>query len=208
MSVWEQLHAVVAQNAPPIASYCPISHVYESLGVQVPSVTQILKDAGLGADYSSVPMNVLENARIRGEAFDEAATLLDQDNLDLDSVDPAIQGLLLSYQLWLTQYCPTFLEIQQWHIYELGGIKYGGTADRIAVMPDGEWILDLKAVSKLYPSYALQCAAYDPTTTRKRGVVHCFKDGKKAKLVEYKDVSDYAVWKAALTVWDWKHKTK
>lgn len=206
--VWDRLHDLVA---PPIELFCPTTHVYTHGGVEVPSVTQVLKEEGLGVDYGWIQENrphVLDNARERGEVFDLAANLLDADNLDLDSVDPIIQGYLLSYQLFRAKYCPTFLEIQQWHIYELNGFKYGGTPDRIAVMPDGEWILDLKATAKIDKSYGLQTAAYDPTRTRRRGAVHCFKDGKEAKLWPYEDANDYLDWEAALRIWHRKHKRK
>lgn len=44
-------------------------HLYERDGVKLPSVTTILKEAGLGSDYSFVDEEVLEKARLRGEAI-------------------------------------------------------------------------------------------------------------------------------------------
>ena len=44
-------------------------HLYERDGVKLPSVTTILKEAGFGSDYSFVNEEVLEKARLRGEAI-------------------------------------------------------------------------------------------------------------------------------------------
>jgi hypothetical protein len=42
-------------------------HLYLVQGRPVPSVTQVLHSAGLGADYSMVPPEVLERKRIIGQ---------------------------------------------------------------------------------------------------------------------------------------------
>lgn len=214
MSVWEQLHAVVAQNAPPIASYCPISHVYSLDGVVVPGVSECLKNAAL-SDYSQVPVGVLQAAADRGTALHEATALLDQENLDLESVDPAIQGYLLSYQLWREKTRPDYLQIENWQIFDCGGLKYGGTIDRIGWLPspivgtdDDLWVLDIKTSSKRQDWWALQTAAYDEKQDKRRGVIHCFKDGKMAQLIEHTEDTDYSIWEACLRIETWKRSMK
>lgn len=207
--VFEQLHAIVAQNTPPIASYCPMSHVYSLDGVVVPGVSECLKNAAL-SDYSQVPVGVLQAAADRGTALHEATALLDQENLDLESVDPAIQGYLLSYQLWresTEDWC--ILQIEQWKIADCAGMKYGMTVDRQFMAPGGaRWIIDLKTSAKRQDWWALQTAAYDEKQDKRRGVIHCFKDGKTAQLIEYTEDTDYSVWEACLKLEHWKRSQK
>ena len=45
----------------------PERHLYLVQGRPVPSVTQVLHSAGLAADYSMVPPDVLERKRIIGQ---------------------------------------------------------------------------------------------------------------------------------------------
>jgi hypothetical protein len=188
-----------------IASYDPESHVYTEGGVEVPSVTQVLKLAGL-SDYSDIPVNILETAAARGTALHEATALLDQDNLDLESVDPAIAGYLLSYQRWKELTADwTILEIEQWGIVQLGDMSYGRTIDRRLMEPGGaQWVVDIKTSSKKAAWWAIQLAAYAENSAWRRAVVHCFKDGTPAKLIEYEDDKDFIVWEAALQIAYWK----
>lgn len=194
-----------AQDTLPIASYDPESHVYTQDGVQVPSVTAVLKLAGL-SDYSDIPVNILEMAAARGTALHEATALLDQDNLDLDSVDPAIAGYLLSYQRWRESVEDwTILAIEQWEIAGGGGRIYGRTIDRKFIEPGGRrWIVDIKTSSKKANWWRIQLAAYADRTDQGRAVVHCFKDGSPAKFIEYADEKDFEVWEAALTIAHWR----
>ena len=205
--VFDRLHALV--KPPPIASYCHRSHVYSLDGVVVPGVSECLKNAAL-ADYSQVPVGVLQAAADRGTALHEATALLDQENLDLESVDPVIQGYLLSYQLWRENARPVYRDIERWGIFDCNGLKYGGTVDRIGFLEMGAeiWVLDIKTSSKRQDWWAIQTAAYDEQQDKRRGVIHCFKDGKAAQLIEYTEDTDYSVWEACLKLEHWKRSRK
>jgi hypothetical protein len=48
-------------------TFDPERHLYMVDGQPVPSVTQVLHSAGLAADYSMVPRDVLERKRIIGQ---------------------------------------------------------------------------------------------------------------------------------------------
>src|SRR5215475_11061302 len=69
-----------------VLEFEPNSHVYRLNGTVVPSVTQLLDDAGLTPDYAAVPRPVLEHARARGIHVDQCIELLDADQLDWRSV--------------------------------------------------------------------------------------------------------------------------
>lgn len=62
----------------------PLSHVYTLDGRVVPSVTGILRYAGL-IDFSSIPGPVLEKARARGSVVHSAVHYFNENDLDLDA---------------------------------------------------------------------------------------------------------------------------
>ena len=68
-------------------------HEYAIDGVLRPSVTQTLKDAGLTYDQWYT-----EEARLRGKAVHAACQLLDEDDLDWDSVLPEYRGYVTAWE--------------------------------------------------------------------------------------------------------------
>src|SRR3954463_4964548 len=79
------------------ATFAEFDHSYEVDGIVVPSVTQVLSLTGID-DVSGIPLHYLQRAAGIGTAVHQACELLDEDDLDLDSLDPLIQGYVLGYQ--------------------------------------------------------------------------------------------------------------
>jgi hypothetical protein len=79
------------------ATFAEFSHSYEVDGIVVPSVTQVLSLTGID-DVSGIPLHYLQRAAGIGTAVHQACELLDEDDLDLESLDPLIQGYVLGYQ--------------------------------------------------------------------------------------------------------------
>src|ERR1700752_2641687 len=79
------------------ATFTELGHRYEFDGRAIPSVTQVLALSGI-TDVSKIPPHILERAATLGTAAHVACELLDQDDLDIDSVDPQITGYVLAYQ--------------------------------------------------------------------------------------------------------------
>ncbi len=78
----------------PLCTTCNIEldedhHVYNVGGVIRPSVTQVLKDAGLIDTHWYT-----EEARLRGKAVHAACQFFDEDDLDWESVLPPYQGYI------------------------------------------------------------------------------------------------------------------
>jgi hypothetical protein len=136
-------------------------HVYLVQGRPVPSVTHVLHSAGLGANYSMVPPEVLERKRIIGQFVHEATQYLDEGSLDLASVDPELEPYLSGYQRFLREsgFQPQLIEHRI--VGSIGGMLCGGTVDRVGSMNGKFWIIDLKCVDRLYPGFALQTAGYE-----------------------------------------------
>ncbi|MGH9351245.1 MAG: hypothetical protein ACRD2G_03655, partial [Terriglobia bacterium] len=136
-------------------------HLYLVNDRVVPSVTQVLHAAGLSADYSTVAPEVLERKRIIGEYVHKATQYLDEGSLDLATIDPEIQPYLAAYRQFINDsgFRPRLVEHRL--VGNINGMLCGGTVDREGMMAGKLWIIDLKCIERLYPSFALQTAGYE-----------------------------------------------
>jgi len=144
---------------PRVLAFEPTTHEYRIDGVRVPSVTQLLEDAGLTPDYSLVPQPVLQHARQRGIHIDACCDLLDADDLDWRSVHPEAVPYV---EAWIAfrdyeGFTPAASQVPLYHpVY-----GYAGTADVLGTLPGGHLaIVERKATSKMAATYALQTAGY------------------------------------------------
>lgn len=184
------------------------THTYRFGGLVVPSVTQILKIAGL-IDYSMIPADVLQVAAARGTAVHKACELYDQEDLDESSLTDEIRAYLDSYKLWLqhTGFQPALIESRVWHPQ----YQYAGTLDRTGVFPDGRLaVVDFKTGIKL-PGHEIQLAAYAMTQVAAwkmdRITLYLQYDGSLPKADHhYSDTLDehFSVFLSALTTTNWK----
>jgi hypothetical protein len=115
------------------------AHVY-TLGTQrLPSVTEILKGAGVIDDQWWT-----DAGRWRGSAVHAACWYDDQNDLDADSLDERLRGYVDAYRKFRaeTGFTPTSIERPLYN--DLLG--YAGTPDRIGTLGDGRHCLpDLKS---------------------------------------------------------------
>ena len=186
-------------------------HIYLVHGMPVPSVTQVLHSAGLSADYSMVAPEVLERKRIIGEYVHKASQYLDEGCLDLETVDPEIHGYLAGYEKFIKDsgFRPDLIEGRL--VGRINGMLCGGTIDRTGLMAGKLWIIDLKCIDRLYPSFALQTAGYElllpkpvvPPFKYDRAILQLRRDGSY-KLTAYSDLADFDVFRAALVMTAWK----
>jgi hypothetical protein len=152
--------ATLSTDVPaPVLSFDPVLHEYRVNGDPVPSVTQLLDDAGLTPDYSQVPPSVLQHARERGIHVDACCDLLDADDLDWRSVHP--EGLPF-VEAWLAfreheGFTPAGSQVPLYHpVY-----GYCGTADAVGTLPGGRpVIVERKTTAKMATTVALQTAGY------------------------------------------------
>jgi hypothetical protein len=122
-----------------------------AMNLQLPRVTEVLVGAGL-IDTTFMT----EAGRERGTAVHLACQYLDENDLDMDSVDPALVGYLDAYRDFRQQVAMdgSWIEMPQ---QDPKGL-YRGTPDRILV-DRPRCIYDLKSGAP-QPSTALQLAAY------------------------------------------------
>ena len=133
-------------------------------GVELPSVTTILKDVGI-IDYSHIPQEVLLKASRRGTAVHAALHYLDDGDLDESTVSEEIAPYIEAYQRFCRDigFVPAFVEYRDWH----RSLMYAGTLDRIGGIKrkDGgrdRMVLDFKSglTGPRMPGHALQVTAY------------------------------------------------
>jgi len=146
-------------DAPRVLEFVPATHEYRVDGVPMPSVTQLLDDAGLTPDYAAVPPAVLQHARARGIHIDACCDLLDADDLDWRSVHPEA---LPYVEAWLAfreyeGFTPVAAQVPLYH----PSYGYAGTADAVGLLPGGHpVVVERKSTAKMAATYALQTAGY------------------------------------------------
>jgi hypothetical protein len=187
------------------ALFNPIGHVYTHEGRVVPSVTQVLTLAGLD-ELAGVPRRCLARAAALGTAVHSACEFLDQDDLDLDSLDAEIVGYVLGWQKFKQEheFSPVVIERRGISAGE-EQLTYGFCLDRIGILGDREVLVDIKTGSKAAASWAIQTAAYAEAENfdGERMSVHVAKDGSYT-LIPHPDENDFAVWHHALEIAHWR----
>lgn len=174
----------------------------------VPSVTQILNGVGL-VNYDHVPRSILDHKAEVGTAAHAACWFADIDDLNWDTLDLEVEPYV---RAWLkfrneTDFIPELIEHRG--IASVGGLQYGYTLDRTGLFQGKPTLIEIKCTANVEVSWAPQTAAYemarraDGDVARYRMAVHLRPNGNYG-LVPFRDVSDYAIFKAALAVESWK----
>lgn len=112
-------------------------HEYRIDGVVVPSVTQILSEAGLidGQYYT-------EESQLRGRTVHIITALDDRGELDETLVTPEYQGYLNAWRLFKAEMNCEILSIEQ-RVYNRR-YRYAGTMDRQLLWHDTRYVGDIK----------------------------------------------------------------
>lgn len=182
------------------------SHVYRWNGEVVPSVTQILSPL---INYSMVPPEALERARLLGQAVHRMTELHDLDDLDEDSLAPEMLPYLAGWKKFCTDvgFVPDTIEKRMYH--PLHG--YCGTSDRTGAVRGRRAVLDIKKMMTLGPVIGPQLAAYQATHNLEgAAIVDRYALGLRPngtyRLVPYTDPTDFAAFISLLTLRKWKDK--
>lgn len=178
-------------------------HRYFLRGRELPSVTAVLKGAGLVEDAFYT-----EESRLRGQYVHAACEMLDQDDLDFDTLDPTIHPYVVAYQRFLAVARPSWELIEHRVCDETRG--YAGTLDRAGIIYGGrKVILDIKT-GTVAPFVGPQTAAYRRCLPEPhvwgRAALNLRADGTFT-FIDLTDRHDEAVFIAALTLVQWKQRT-
>ncbi len=185
---------------------------HKEQGYRIPAVTTIIPDG-----YEGVPEDNLQEAKERGTFVHKASVLMDQDNLDWNSVPPAWQGYLHGWAR----------AVEYMQIKHLTGwierpslskiLGFAGTPDRVSTIALRltPTIIDIKtgetASTKLKALWALQAAGYEilyrEVTGHKgrvdRLVIQVHRGGKYTPY-PFDDPSDLAAFRNFCATLKWK----
>ena len=179
------------------------NHEYKFAGVQVPSVTQIIKDAGL-VNFDFISDELLEAKADLGNKVHKAAELNDNGILDYEDLHPKLRGYLDSWIKFRKDFGFTPSEIEMAYYHPL--YRYAGRIDRIGDMT----LIDIKSgtVQKTHP---IQTAGYaelfnykKPKREQIKRRLAVYLTPENYKVIEHKESSDRNIFLAALTIANYK----
>ena len=142
-------------------------HEYRLDNISVPSVTQIIGGAGL-SDFSKVNPDILKRSQSFGTATHLACTFNDKNQLDIKSLDPALEPYLEAWILFKRDFGITeFKEIEK-QVYSTK-YQYAGCLDRLTIINNELTLIEIKTTSIMPKTTKLQLAGY----------LIAFNEGKK-----------------------------
>jgi PD-(D/E)XK nuclease superfamily len=141
-------------------TFDPVAHVYELDGHRVPSVTGILKRAGL-IDFSRIPPSILLEARDRGSAVHRAAEFYNDNDLDVDAFARDFPDYWPYLSAWITfrRDAGAVIQVSEYRVYSRLH-QFAGTLDCLGTWRGKGCLLDLKTGSPKDVAADLQTAAY------------------------------------------------
>jgi hypothetical protein len=176
------------------------NHRYFLDGLPAVSVTQALEAGGL-VDTKWFTQYAAE----RGSAVHKAIELLEDDDLDMDSVDDAVAPFLESYKKFKAEFRwqSEHSELKVWSLTH----HVAGTVDQVGLANGLRCIIDFKT-GALSPAVGVQLTGYQLLAAQSRGIkaqrliaVQLVGDGTY-RLKEYK--SEPSVFHACVRIAHWK----
>ena len=181
------------------------NHTYRWNNAIVPGVTEILEDCGI-SDFSMVPRDALEAAQERGRLVHEITHMYDEDDLDMQSVDPSLQPYLDGWAKFRgdTGFTPELIEERVYN----ESYRYAGTLDRVGTMGTGRrTVVDIKTGIYL-PAVRLQLTGYSYCLDELADciAVYLTDQGKYRVSGPYDPTEYFADFAAALRIWNYKRR--
>lgn len=187
-------------------SFDEATHTYRLLGGPVPSVTQILAPL---VDLSGIPASILDAKRQLGQDVHYACQLLDEDDLDEDSIEESIEPYVQAYRQFKVDTGAAVLENERKVAEPM--LMYAGTLDRVMQINGTKWLVDLKTCISVPLAVGPQTAAYmralgDNSVTH-RAALRLRPDGTY-RLDPLTGVNDWSVFMACLTLHRFKESNQ
>jgi hypothetical protein len=131
------------------------THTYTLNGSKLDNNTSILQSVGI-TDFSGVPPETLEKARIRGKAVHAAIHYLEEGTLEYETLHPVVRNHVDQYLKFkeMTEWKPEILERPIFSKL----IGYGTTTDQIGKMKERWSILEIKTGTNILHAAKIQTA--------------------------------------------------
>jgi len=163
--------------------------LYRIDGRRVPSVTEVLRIAGL-VDLSAIQRDVLETARQRGQSVHTWIDGMNRGLLDGTPQEEEIAGYVEGYRKFLVDARVTVEGSEVQVVSAVYG--FAGRLDLLASLNGDPWLIDVKATAAVPKEACIQTAGYRIAhgEKRKRGVLHLHRDGGFALVAHRNDRED------------------
>jgi hypothetical protein len=192
-----------------LLEFNPDIHEYKENGIKIPSVTQILEESGL-VDLSWISPELLEAKADLGHKVHQTTEYYDNDTLDVESLDPLLEGYLEGWIKFKADYKFEVLEseLQLFHkVY-----RYAGTIDRIG---KDLTLLDIKT-GIMTQSHRIQTMGYKllydqdkkPKEQIKKRLCVYLDEFGKYKVAQHENSNDKNIFLSALTITNFKRGSK
>ena len=185
------------------------SHLYTLDDVKIPSVTSVLSSTRI-SDYSNIPSQILEEAAARGTAVHRVLELFDMGQLT-ECPEWAAE-YLSAWEKFKTEMDVKILACEMRVFHKK--MWFAGTLDRIAIIGEKKYIVEIKTTSAVMRSHEIQTAAYSMAYRSQcnersinRGAAYIWGSGKY-RFVPHKSKKDENLFLSALHIHNWKEKNK
>ena len=134
---------IVIPNLPEL-QFAEDTHVYTLNGIEIPSVTTVMRALSYN-EYWRVDEQTLERAARRGTAVHNS--IENYFKFGFSDIDPELEGYLDGFMEWFQEYEPKIIgsEIRTYHRL----FSYGGTLDLVAEINGELSLVDFKTTYRL-----------------------------------------------------------
>jgi len=184
-------------------------HVYRLNGLEIPSVTTLMKPLSDGI-YGFIDREVLNRAAARGTAVHNA--IENYVKFGIEDISPEHAGYFNGFLKWYTEHgvTPYGSEVRLYH----KAFLYAGTADMMAGVDGLDTLVDFKTSSAVYPMLCgVQLEAYNRAAKshgmelQRKVIVHLKKDGNYQMIpFPLEDTECWRVFTALITVRSYQQK--
>lgn len=187
-------------------------HIYTLNGLEVPSVTTVMKPLSENV-YGAIDEKVLNKAAARGTAVHNA--IENYTKYGIEDYPPEVEGYFNAFLSWFQDHGvkPYGSEVRLYH----GSLLYAGTADMLAEVDGKDTLIDFKTSASISEMLCgVQLEAYKKAIEshdleakiEQKIIVQLKKDGRYK--VEYfpARADTWRVFTALLTVWNYKEQFK
>jgi hypothetical protein len=184
-----------------------VANVYRLGDRTLPRVTDIINPL---LQFANINPQVLEYARQKGQAIHAAVKLHNADDLDINSLDPAIIPRYEAWLKFLADKKPVILGFEQPMYSSI--YNYAGTPDLWMAMDDDIWLPDIKPNSLLI-WYPIQLSGYQQilkeqlSLPQARRATLQLKDDGKYRFTPYQrveDAKDMSTFLSLLNIISWR----
>lgn len=183
------------------------THTYKLNGVVIPSVTQILKGAGL-VNLDFMDPEILRQKADLGKKVHTTTELYDTEDLFLDDLHPLLQQYLQQWAKFKLDYNFQITDIEAMLYHRV--FRYAGRLDRVGTIETdkffGKVVVDIKS-GLAHHSHAIQLAGYSELYNQDKKVKdhirrrYCVYLSPESYMVkEYNKPTDRNVFLSALTI--------